>query len=289
MFDLSISSDDLSSMSCMSKNQSKIYLAGKLGFDLNNLLDDLREASFLDFVFDIYEFVTSSGIPWSEGKQCLLFSSSYLSSICSQTLPEASKALITGLLEAKTKGRLGQTTCEKLAKHLATTIFPQFKLYQKVYTCSRVNNNKCLFLEVDTPLPPMPLSEGISIYEYEHAQLIKNVRIDEESKKRKIAAKDSSLKLKKDLYLDRREMRLLENSKGNILDVDKAIELGVAIIEDEVDLILDKMKIDIAKLVDSAQIEICLQAIPPPRSVLEPPEGAASKKSSKKSKQGKKK
>lgn len=289
MFDLTISSDDLVSMSRMSKTRSKEYLAGKLGFDLNNLVDDLRQASFLDFVFDIYEFVTSSGVPWNEGKQCLLFSSSYLSSICSQTLPEASKALATSLLKAESEGRLGKTTCEKLAKHLATTIFPQFKLYQKVYTCARVNNNKRLFLEVDTPPPPMPLGEGVSIYEYEHAQLVEKIKKGEESKKRKIAAKNSSLKLKRDLYLDRREMRLLANSKGNILDINKAMELGVAIIEDEVDLILDKMKIDIAKLVDSAQIEICLQAIPPPRSILEPPEGTTSKKSSKKSKQGKKK
>ena len=268
---LTITPTELRSLSRLPKQAAKNLLATKLGYKVSDLVYELREAAFLDYTFDAFKFVTLAGMAWTQATESLVFITDYLVSICTLTLIEAAELLHCSLVNASTERRINAQNCERISRYVSRLIFPIFKLYQHVFTEDREHNIAAVSMLIETPLPPAPLRMAQPAHTEEYNFRMELIKADERKRKALSEDLEGFLKLKTNLYIDRKEQRMWENTEppDSSLTYEKALEIGVNCMTEECELVKDRMNIDIVRAVNAAEVALAIKYVPLPVEPVE--------------------
>jgi len=267
---IDITYEDVISILHLNKIETKKFLASKLQINFHELLHDLRLASFIDYLYDCFKFIISIGTPVEEVVQSMLLCQQFLLSIFSLSIIQSINLLTLILLNSVKESKIGVITAEKLACYLSSRIFPNFKLYQYVYTKEREINLREMLLIVNTPLVPIPLKEAQTADNLEYNKQMKALKAEEVLRMQKIESLESYVKYKTNLLLDKREERILFNTdENNKIKYSKVIQLVPAIIEEEVKLIQEKIEIGLHHIYDRVEGELAKKRIVPPKPLFE--------------------
>nr|XP_033795515.1 uncharacterized protein C8orf74 homolog [Geotrypetes seraphini] len=152
----------------LQKEAGRQFLRTSLKWDEFDEEGDLKKSILLDLLFDSLTFAAGKGFPWS-GVTLVGKLSEDLMNQCKGL--SISEAII--LLKNKLKVYESQLTPHHLLTlfdYFNNTFFRHYQLYQFVLCQNQEINQKVINLEIQAPLHPLPLTEGIDVNLYKYRQ-----------------------------------------------------------------------------------------------------------------------
>lgn len=255
------------SISNLPKNEGKAFLASQLKLTCLEDDDNLRNAIYVDFLYDNLMFAVEKGFTWRQVCTVVTFCDGILKDSKDKDITDALQFL--KLQSFELADVLGQRNFPIYTDFVFQTYLRHFKLFKYVFTQERDILKPTVSLRVETPSDPgsMKQSKPELVWEYEkqyesiqreeaeHA----NKRLEEKAKTLETAEKQAKERLEK------------ISGVQEPLSKEKVGELIQEIIGSYSSLVVEKVKCNIADVQEDLEFKLARTSLPRPQALGPPP------------------
>ncbi|XP_048764447.1 uncharacterized protein C8orf74 homolog [Ostrea edulis] len=254
-------------ISNLPKEEGKEFLARQL--DLKSLQDDenLRNAVYVDFLYDNLTFAVEKGFSWKQVCAVVTFCDGILKDSSDKDLTDALHFL--KLQSFELSDILGKRNFPIYTDYIFLTFLRHFKLFKYVFTKERDILKPNLALRVETPADPgnMKSSKPKTVWEYER-QYEGIQRTEVEHTNKRLEQKAKTLET-----AETRTKERLEKISGvsTPLSKEKVSELIGEVIGSYTSLVVEKVKCNITDVQEDLAFKLERTSLPRPQELGPPP------------------
>lgn len=255
------------SISNLPKNEGKEFLASQLKLACLEDDDNLRNAIYVDFLYDNLMFAVEKGFTWRQVCTVVTFCDGILKDSKDKDITDALQFL--KLQSFELADVLGQRNFPIYTDFVFQTYLRHFKLFKYVFTKERDILKPTVSLRVETPTDPgnMKQSKPEIVWEYEK-QYESIQREEAEYANKRFEEKAKTLETAEKQAKERLE-RISQVQEP--LSKEKVGELIQEIIGSYSSLVVEKVKCNIADIQEDLEFKLARTSLPRPQALGPPP------------------
>ncbi|CAH1776008.1 unnamed protein product, partial [Owenia fusiformis] len=162
-----ITTNDVQIIGSLNRDEGHKRLATCLGWKAFDEDFDLRSSILLDYLYDNLMFAIAKGFPWSQVLHVLHLVLDVHNDSIGKELVDVIKCYTSKA--AQFSDRISENNIKIFTTNYFSTYLTHYKLYKYVFSVEQERNFYSYDLQVDVPIPPLPLkdSKEHNIWEYE--------------------------------------------------------------------------------------------------------------------------